>query len=217
MSTTWLIDKNLSQSTLASAYTAGNTSITLQTGDGAKFSSPGAGQAIMLALEDPPAFFLVCTGRSGDTLTVQTTGAEGTTAISESTGCKVTQVITAGVFSDLLAAGAVSVTSKGDLQGFSTVPARIPVGADGTALIADSTQTLGLKYAAVAGLLWSGSGPPAVPTYSIRQSAKSSEAPSSLAYGSSIVAGNLLVAILNALSSSCPFARCPIRFRPPRC
>jgi hypothetical protein len=44
-------------------------------------------------------------------------------------------------------AGTPSVTTKGDLQGFSTVAARVPVGADGTVLTADSTQTLGVKYA----------------------------------------------------------------------
>jgi hypothetical protein len=36
---------------------------------------------------------------------------------------------------------------KGDLQGFSTVAARVPVGSDGQVLTADSTQALGVKYA----------------------------------------------------------------------
>jgi hypothetical protein len=40
-----------------------------------------------------------------------------------------------------------SVAAKGDLQGFSSVPARIPVGSDGTTLIADSTQPTGVKWA----------------------------------------------------------------------
>lgn len=39
------------------------------------------------------------------------------------------------------------LTTKGDLYGFSTVAARIPVGADTFVLTADSTQTLGLKWA----------------------------------------------------------------------
>jgi hypothetical protein len=39
------------------------------------------------------------------------------------------------------------LTTKGDLFGHSTVDARIPVGADGTVLTADSTQPLGVKYA----------------------------------------------------------------------
>lgn len=44
--------------------------------------------------------------------------------------------------------GGVSVTTKGDLQGFSTVAARIPVGANTQVLTADSTQSLGVKWAA---------------------------------------------------------------------
>lgn len=39
------------------------------------------------------------------------------------------------------------LTQKGDLYGFSTTDARIPIGADTTCLIADSTQPLGLKWA----------------------------------------------------------------------
>lgn len=39
------------------------------------------------------------------------------------------------------------LTTKGDLYGYSTVAARIPVGADTFVLTADSTQTLGLKWA----------------------------------------------------------------------
>jgi Concanavalin A-like lectin/glucanases superfamily len=42
------------------------------------------------------------------------------------------------------------VTTKGDLFGFDTAPDRIPVGTNGTVLTADSTQTLGLKWAAPA-------------------------------------------------------------------
>lgn len=37
-------------------------------------------------------------------------------------------------------------TTKGDLIGFTTLPVRIPVGADGTALLADSTQAAGVKW-----------------------------------------------------------------------
>lgn len=47
--------------------------------------------------------------------------------------------------------GASPLTTKGDLYGFSTVNARIPIGADGTVLTADSAQTLGLKWQAVSG------------------------------------------------------------------
>lgn len=38
------------------------------------------------------------------------------------------------------------VTTKGDLLGYSTVPARVPVGSDGQALIADSTAAQGVSW-----------------------------------------------------------------------
>lgn len=43
------------------------------------------------------------------------------------------------------------LTTKGDVLGFSTAPARVPIGADGQVLTADSTQALGLKWAAAGG------------------------------------------------------------------
>ena len=47
--------------------------------------------------------------------------------------------------------GVAALTTKGDILGFSTVPARVPINTDGFVLTADSTQALGLKWAAVAG------------------------------------------------------------------
>lgn len=41
-------------------------------------------------------------------------------------------------------------TTKGDLSGFDTAFARVPVGANNTILTADSVQALGLKWAAPA-------------------------------------------------------------------
>lgn len=43
------------------------------------------------------------------------------------------------------------LTTKGDIYGFSNTNARIPIGTDGWILTADSTQVLGLKWAAPAG------------------------------------------------------------------
>ena len=48
------------------------------------------------------------------------------------------------------------LTTKGDLFGFDTADARIPIGTNGQVLTADSTQSLGLKWATPAG---GGSGP----------------------------------------------------------
>jgi len=42
------------------------------------------------------------------------------------------------------------LTTKGDLYGFSTVPARVPVGTNGQVLTADSTATNGIKWATAA-------------------------------------------------------------------
>lgn len=42
------------------------------------------------------------------------------------------------------------LTTKGDLLAYSTLPARLPVGADTQVLTADSTQPLGIKWAAAA-------------------------------------------------------------------
>jgi hypothetical protein len=39
------------------------------------------------------------------------------------------------------------LTTKGDLYGYSTADARIPVGSNGTVLTADSTESLGVKWA----------------------------------------------------------------------
>jgi hypothetical protein len=50
--------------------------------------------------------------------------------------------------------GSSPLTTKGDLYGFSTVNARIPVGTDTFVLTADSTQTLGVKWAAASSVTW---------------------------------------------------------------
>ena len=50
------------------------------------------------------------------------------------------------------------LTTKGDLWGFSTLNARVPVGANGTVLTADSTNPLGVAWAAAGGGGVTGSG-----------------------------------------------------------
>jgi len=58
----------------------------------------------------------------------------------------------ASIFYDYIQAGAVSpLTTKGDIYGFSTLDARIPIGTNNQVLTADSAQALGLKWATPAG------------------------------------------------------------------
>ena len=47
--------------------------------------------------------------------------------------------------------GASPLTTKGDLYGYSTTGARVPVGTNGQVLTADSTEALGVKWATAAG------------------------------------------------------------------
>jgi hypothetical protein len=59
----------------------------------------------------------------------------------------------ASIFYDYVQAGGGSspLTTKGDLYGFSTLDARIPIGTNNQVLTADSAQALGLKWATPAG------------------------------------------------------------------
>ena len=85
---------NQAQSTLTSAYTAGDTSIYVT--NGAVYPSTGN---FTLAMGYPVQFYIVCTAISGNTLTVTTTGQEGTSTANLAIGSVVTQVVTAGVLS----------------------------------------------------------------------------------------------------------------------
>jgi hypothetical protein len=62
--------------------------------------------------------------------------------------------VNAGIPSWQAAAAASPLTTKGDLYGFSTIGARIPVGTDTHVLTADSSEALGVKWSAAG----SGSG-----------------------------------------------------------
>jgi hypothetical protein len=48
------------------------------------------------------------------------------------------------------------LTTKGDLYGFSTLDARIPIGTNNQVLTADSSQALGLKWATPSSTAFSG-------------------------------------------------------------
>lgn len=114
---------------------AGATTITVNTalfaaGDTVNIQNIGAG---------------ICTVTAG-TATVNTAGSlalnqyEGGVLYFRSTS--------AATFFDYVQTGSVSpLTTKGDLYGFSTLDARIPIGTNNQVLTADSAEALGLKWA----------------------------------------------------------------------
>ena len=79
-----------------------------------------------------------------DTTAAAQTGPQGMTGGTGMTGAQGAQGAT----------GPAVVTTKGDLATFSTVVARLPIGANNTVLTADSAEATGIKWAA-----------PASPTY----------------------------------------------------
>ena len=79
------------------------------------------------------------------------TGLVTTPAIKITTGAGLSKVLTSDADGDATweaPATSVSVTTKGDLQTFSTVPARLPVGTDGYVLESRASETTGLKWIA---------------------------------------------------------------------
>lgn len=102
---------------------------------------------------------ITITPSGGDTLTIDATPAGSSLTVEEVDGSPSDPAITkirfpngtlgiaAHVATYTAATGFVSPnTTKGDVHGFSTVDARVPVGANGKILLADSAQTLGVGY-----------------------------------------------------------------------
>lgn len=100
---------------------------------------------------------------AGDTVFIQNIGAgvstitAGTATVTTAGSLALTQweggtlyftSASAAIFFDYIQAGvSIPLTTKGDVLGFDTAIARIPIGANDTVLTADSTQALGLKWA----------------------------------------------------------------------
>ena len=91
--TTWLNVKNNSESTLSADITAAATSLTLVTGEGAKFPSTN----FNISIDDE---ILTCSSRTNDVLTV-TRHQEGTTAAIHTTGATVSLNVTAAVIDQI--------------------------------------------------------------------------------------------------------------------
>jgi hypothetical protein len=86
------------------------------------------------------------------------TGTQGSTVVGKINGVALSGLAT-GILKNTTSTGVPSIaaasdipsqlTTKGDLLGFDTAVARIPVGTNNFVLTADSSQALGLKWAAV--------------------------------------------------------------------
>ncbi len=105
--------------------------------------------AIQLRIGGVQKAFLIVSGMTfADTCTANkfvSTVADGTVPFA-STSTTLCTNLNAAKVGGKTAAELNPATTKGDLVGFSTVEARIPIGPNNKALIADSTQALGLKW-----------------------------------------------------------------------
>jgi hypothetical protein len=90
-----------------------------------KIDASSAGGITVKQVGDSPA---------GDEFHCKEIDFVGATVVPESNGRALVTVVS-------------KVTTKGDLISYDTAPDRVPVGANGQVLTADSTQTLGLKWA----------------------------------------------------------------------
>ena len=147
--------------TLATTLTNVATSMTVTSGGGGPLIQ-GAGFAngdiFTIAIDPDTQSEEICyvTANSGDVFTI-TRAQAGTSAVQHASGATVRHVLTSadlvyfrdGVTTANAAIPASTLTTKGDLlTRTSATLQRLPVGSNGQILVADSTATLGLNWAA---------------------------------------------------------------------
>jgi len=119
MTTTFLVPKNDASSTLASGISDSDASLTVASGEGAKFPST---YPFNVRIDDE---ILQCTNRSTDTLTV-TRAQEGTTAAAHASGKAVELVITAKAISDLNTAVNTLETARSRVRAYLNANQSVP-------------------------------------------------------------------------------------------
>lgn len=152
---TTLLFANNASSSLASAVSAGATTMTLDSGQGALFPSPTSGQAFMLTLSDQSTGLLTeivrVTARSGDVLTV-TRAQEGTTALAWAAGDVCANLITAGTASSFLQAGAVGALTAIAANTTISASAQTTLGSFTVPATGTIAITLGVSVQSAAGM-----------------------------------------------------------------
>lgn len=116
---------NNAVSRLASSLSSGATTLSVATGEGAKFPAPSAGQWFpMTIIKSSGSLEIVrCTARTGDVFTVAR-GQESTSSQAFSAGDRVELRVTSAAFAEFLQSGALSAFINGLLDDTSATEAR---------------------------------------------------------------------------------------------
>lgn len=124
---------NNATSKLASSLTAAATTLSVTTGEGAKFPSPTGGDWFPLTLikSSGALEILRCTARSGDVFTV-TRAQEGTAAQAFSAGDRVEVRLTKAVIDDLTNSALLDANNLSDLTNAATARANLGLGTAAT-------------------------------------------------------------------------------------
>lgn len=108
---------NNAVSTLATSASLVATTITVQTGHGSRFPSPGADQGFMATIQNGAAYEIVlCTSRSGDVLTVQR-AQDGTAAQTWTSGSSVDLRVPKVVLENFAQKGTTIPSTGGTMTG----------------------------------------------------------------------------------------------------